>query len=155
MNKNIDAAQILGVNKSALQNKFKERQISDKNFNNLSKGKFEPYFPSEDIQERFAEIARNIGDPNVFLEVRPTLRLMFREFGILPLTGAFDSELNDFLFEEISPSPLPQQPMPSPAVVQTAMAPAPGVTNQGLTPIENALLSEEEKQIRLRQRGLV
>jgi len=155
MNKNIDAAQILGVNKSALQDKFKERQISDKNFNNLSKGKFEPYFPSEDIQERFAEIARNIGDPNVFLEVRPTLRLMFREFGILPLTGAFDSELNDFLFEEISPSPLPQQPMPSPAVVQTAMAPAPGVTNQGLTPIENALLSEEEKQIRLRQRGLV
>ena len=155
MNKNIDAAQILGVNKSALQDKFKERQISDKNFNNLSKGKFEPYFPSEDIQERFAEIARNIGDPNVFLEVRPTLRLMFREFGILPLTGAFDSELNDFLFEEISPSPLPQQPMPSPAVVQTAMAPAPGITNQGLTPIENALLSEEEKQIRLRQRGLV
>jgi hypothetical protein len=27
--------------------------------------------------------------------------------------------------------------------------------NQGLTPTENALLSEEEKQIRLRQRGLV
>jgi hypothetical protein len=26
--------------------------------------------------------------------------------------------------------------------------------NQGLTPIENALFSEEEKQIRLRQRGL-
>jgi hypothetical protein len=26
--------------------------------------------------------------------------------------------------------------------------------NQGLTQIENALLSEEEKQIRLRQRGL-
>jgi len=26
--------------------------------------------------------------------------------------------------------------------------------NQGLTPTENALLSEEEKQMRLRQRGL-
>jgi len=30
-----------------------------------------------------------------------------------------------------------------------------GTMNQGLTPTENALLSEEEKQIRLRQRGLV
>jgi hypothetical protein len=34
------------------------------------------------------------------------------------------------------------------------MAQAPGNLNQGLTNTENALLSEEEKQIRLRQRGL-
>ena len=40
MNKNISAAQILGVNKSSLQTEFKDRQISDA-FNNLAKGKFE------------------------------------------------------------------------------------------------------------------
>jgi len=34
------------------------------------------------------------------------------------------------------------------------MPQVPGIMNQGLTPTENALLSEEEKQIRLRQRGL-
>jgi hypothetical protein len=34
------------------------------------------------------------------------------------------------------------------------MVQAPGLMNQGLTATENALLSEEEKQIRLRQRGL-
>jgi len=34
------------------------------------------------------------------------------------------------------------------------MMQAPGTMNQGLTMTENALLSEEEKQIRLRQRGL-
>ena len=50
--------------------------------------------------------------------------------------------------------PLPQQPMPSQQVIQTAQNQALGNMNQGLTPIENALLSEEEKQIRLRQRGL-
>ena len=44
--------------------------------------------------------------------------------------------------------------MPSPEVIQTAAVQAPGAMNQGLTPVENALLSEEEKQIRLRQRGL-
>ena len=44
--------------------------------------------------------------------------------------------------------------MPNQQVVQTAALPASGVMNQGLTATENALLSEEEKQIRLRSRGL-
>jgi hypothetical protein len=51
-------------------------------------------------------------------------------------------------------SALPPTPMPSGEVIQTAAVQAPGLMNQGLTPTENALLSEEEKQIRLRQRGL-
>ena len=42
--------------------------------------------------------------------------------------------------------------MPSNQVIQ--MSQALGNMNQGLTPVENALLSEEEKMIRLRQRGL-
>jgi hypothetical protein len=50
--------------------------------------------------------------------------------------------------------PLPSTPMPDQQVIQTAMMPASGVMNQGLTATENALLSEEEKQIRLRSRGL-
>jgi hypothetical protein len=50
--------------------------------------------------------------------------------------------------------PLPSTPMPDQQVIQTAMMPASGVMNQGLTATENALLSEEEKQMRLRQRGL-
>jgi len=51
-------------------------------------------------------------------------------------------------------SQLPTTPMPNAQVVQTAALQAPGVMNQGLTTTENALLSEEEKQIRLRSRGL-
>jgi hypothetical protein len=44
--------------------------------------------------------------------------------------------------------------MPSNKCIQTSAMPAPGTMNQGLTAVENALLSDEEKQIRLRQRGL-
>jgi hypothetical protein len=45
--------------------------------------------------------------------------------------------------------------MPNQQVIQPQpMAQAPGNLNQGLTNTENALLSEEEKQIRLRSRGL-
>ena len=50
--------------------------------------------------------------------------------------------------------PLPDTPMPNAQVFQTAALPAPGAMNQGLTPTENALLSDEEKQIKLRSRGL-
>ena len=49
---------------------------------------------------------------------------------------------------------LPEQTMPNPQVIQNQITQAPGAMNQGLTMSENALLSEEEKMIRLRQRGL-
>jgi hypothetical protein len=148
MNKNISAAQILGVNKSSLQTEFKDRQISDKTFNNLAKGKFEPYFPSEDIQARFAEIARNLGDPNVFTEVRPTLRLMLQEFRRLPLTSVFDSDVNDFLFEEALLPPLPSTPQP---VVNTQTSAQQIDPNTNLTRTQQALLSPEEQVIASRR----
>mgnify|MGYP003110527101 FL=1 len=56
------------------------------------------------------------------------------------------------LFGKAPEKPLPSTPMPNQQVVQTAQAPS--ITNQGLTATENALLSEEEKAIKLRQRGL-
>jgi len=144
MNKNISAAQILGVNKSALQREFKDRQLSDKTFNNLARGKFEPYFPSEDIQQRFAEISRNLGDPNIFTEVRPTLRLMLKEFKRLPLTSVFDSDVNDFLFEETIIPPLPNLPQPS-VNTQANVETVDPTTN--LTRTQKALLSPEEQII--------
>ena len=53
-----------------------------------------------------------------------------------------------------SSTPLPQTPMPSTNVVGQNIQPQ-TMTNQGLTPTELALLSPEEQQIRLRQRGLI
>ena len=149
MNKNISAAQILGVKKSALQREFKDRQLSDATFNSLARGRFEPYFPSEDIQQRFAEIARNLGDPNVFTEVRPTLRLMLQEFRRLPLTSVFDSDINDFLFEESLLPPLPSTPQP---VVGTQANTQQINPTTNLTRTEQALLSPEEQVIRERLR---
>jgi hypothetical protein len=58
------------------------------------------------------------------------------------------------LFGKAPQKPLPPTPMPNQQVIQTAAVQAPGAMNQGLTATENALLSEEEKQITLRNRGL-
>jgi hypothetical protein len=44
--------------------------------------------------------------------------------------------------------------MPNPSVIGQVQ-PQPMTTDQGLTPTEMALLSPEEQQIRLRQRGLI
>ena len=72
----------------------------------------------------------------------------------LTLFDDFNLDLEDFLpdTDPQGQSALPPQPMPSNQVIQ--MSQALGNMNQGLTPVENALLSEEEKMIRLRQRGL-
>ena len=149
MNKNISAANILGVNNNRLRTEFKDRQLSDATFRNLARGKFEPYFPSDDIQERFREIANNLGDPNIFREVESTLRLMSSEFRSLPLNGAFDVELNDYLFEDIATPPLPSLPQPT-VNTQANVQNVNPTTN--LTSTETALLSPEEQVIRQRLR---
>jgi len=149
MYKNINAAEILGVDIGALRREFRDRQISPKTFLNLSNAKFEPYFPSEDIRARFAEIARNLGDPNVYLEVAPILRSMRSMFKQLPLDGSFDIELDDFLFEEAPLIPLPSLPQPT---VNTQPIVQPATQNTTLTRTEQALLSPSEQVIRERLR---
>ena len=73
------------------------------------------------------------------------------------LYGDFQLDLEQFLpdTQPDGQSALPPTPMPNQEAVQTAaVMPAAGAMNQGLTNTENALLSEEEKQITLRNRGL-
>ena len=179
MHKNINAAEILGVSKSNLQREFSDRQFSTDAFKDLRRGKFDSYFPSDDIRDRFREIAKDLGTYDVFKTALPSLLRMRRDMNRLRLDGSYQKniepqrfaegglaytpnledvdqvgiDLNDYLLEEIETLPLPQTPMPSAQILQPQ---APGnITSQGLTPTELALLSPEEQQIRLRQRGLV
>ena len=179
MHKNINAAEILGVSRNNLQNEFADRQLSVSNFNNLRTGKYDPYIPSDDIRARFREIAQNLGAPDSFTIALPSLLRMQLDMRRLKLDGSFQNniepqrfaqgglaytpnlgetdqqgiDLNDYLLPEVQTPPLPPQPMPNAQVLQKQ---GPGGTMyQGLTPAENAYLSEEEKMIRLRDRGLV
>jgi len=79
---------------------------------------------------------------------------MYGVFRNLRLFGEFDVKLEDFLpsAEPETRVPLPEQPMPSPNIIGQGPQ---MTTSMGLTPTELALLSPEEKQLRLRQRGLV
>ena len=162
MYRNLNSANILGVEDNALRKTFKERQLSDDSFRQLKDGRFEPYFPSKDIEDRFKEIARDLGDIDVFKEIKPTLKEMNRDLKSLDLEETFDLDLTDYLeegpgiAESLGLGNIGQPPMPNQQILQTSQVQAPGsnVTSQGLTPTELALLSPEEQQIRLRQRGL-
>ena len=195
MFRDLEAAQILDTTPNSLRKLFKERQISNKNFNNLLRGSFDPYYPSDDIISKFREISRTLGESNPFVEARTDINSIKRDFRNLGLETRFrteravgghiqealneeydvfsvikkiandlntldlDQEFNIELSDYIQPAatvnvaPLPPQPMPNAQVLKKQGS---GSTMyQGLTPAENAYLSEEEKMIRLRDRGLV
>jgi len=149
MYKNIEAAQILGTGASSLRKEFQDRQLSPQTFNNLRFGKYEPYFPSKEIQDRFREIARNLGSPDAFRIALPTLRAMRSQMRFLTLDDIFDIDLRDFSFGDISTPSLP--PTPQPAInTQANVQQIDPTTN--LTRTEQALLSPEEQIIRERLR---
>jgi len=200
MFKDLEAAQELGNSATELRRVFKERQLSGKTFNQLNRGKFEPYYPSKDIIKKFREIALNLGEDNAFLAARGDLKTIkddlkalgfndrFRpEFSVgghvestaftesmgditsvlsevdrdmrdLDLDEEFDDQIdiNNYITQQELQTPmLPQTPMPNQNVIQASIkAQATEPLNDGLTNTENALLSQEEKMIRLRQRGL-
>ena len=166
MYKNIDAANTLGTNSIALRREFRDRQISSNTFNKLQRAKFDPYYPSLDIQDRFREVARNLGDPNPFLIAAPTLRQIRRDLSALSLFEDFDLMLDEYLFEDLGlappgltgQGPLQVTPGVDPNLVTQGVtgnvAGGQNVLPTGLTRTETALLSPEEQAIRLRQRGL-
>ena len=149
MYKNIEAAQILGTGASSLRKEFQDRQLSTQTFNNLRFGKYEPYFPSKDIQDRFREIARNIGSPDAFRIALPTLRAMRSQMRFLTLDDIFDIDLRDFSFGDIQTPTLPITPQP---VVNTRANAQQIDPTTNLTRTEQALLSPEEQVIRERLR---
>jgi len=150
MYKDINAAETLGVDDSRLNTEFRDRQISGSTFNKLKNGRFDPYFPSRDIQNRFREIAEDLGDVNVFPEVAPILREMSAEFRALSLDEAFDVNLSDYLLEDIGSVPLPPQVSSATPIVQP---PRPVAQQNQLTDTELALLSPGEQLIALRNRN--
>ena len=164
----LKAANKFDVDDSELAAVFEDRGISKREYGALFGGDFRPYTPSENIVEKFARKADEFREANPaykdpFQEALPTIIEMIQEFSGADLSESWNFKPSDFGIEEVDEEiqfkdptlgSLPEQPMPSNQVIQTPQLQGMGNMNQGLTPIENALLSDEEKQIRLRNRGM-
>ena len=153
MYRDLKAAQLLGVSTGNLRKEFKERQLSQDTYNALNRGVFKSYFPSEDIQARFQEISRNIGEPNPFRIALPTLQQLRFNFNNLRLDFNFDNFINpgDFLLRD-APAPIAAPQIPRSGAVITPPPRADVIPQTGLTRTETALLSPEEQIIRARTR---
>jgi hypothetical protein len=159
MKTHIRNAKKLGLSDDKIFEIFQKRGYK-KDYIYLEDGAFDPYYPSKGIQLKFEEIATDTGLTNPFEEAAPIIDKMYDAFNEKSLTDpTFEFKLEDFLpdTDPEGQSALPPTAMPNAQVIQSAamqQVGASGTMNQGLTPTENALLSDEEKQIKLRSRGL-
>jgi len=157
MAEHLKNAQTLGVNRGELSKLFESRGLSADTISNIGRGRFEPFFPSDAIINRFREIANQTGQPNPWYEAVGTLREMRSKFKSQNLFMPLNLELKNFLPVSQS-TPAPSLPLNTPSPNPNVFAQSQGTTNQplnnGLTITENAYLSESEKAMRLKQRGL-
>tara|TARA_E500000318_G_scaffold44378_1_gene41965 strand:+ start:3021 stop:7016 length:3996 start_codon:yes stop_codon:yes gene_type:complete len=154
MRRHIKNAKNVGLDEDKLAEIFNKRGLK-KDYSYLNENIFSPYFPSRNIIQKFDEIATDTNRPNPFTQAEQTIEKMYEDFSTKSLNDTtFNFKLEDYLPKpqpSMSQAPLPEQPQPSPQVVNAQ----PNVMQSGLTPTEQALLSEEEKSIKLKQRGLM
>ena len=140
-----------------------------KEFNFMNEGEYLPFKISpgyskkvreqrEKLEEQFEQLTFEAPLDEEALKI---LNEMKRDMIGMSLDDRYQDQirLEDYLtgekrsssINDIPTPPLPEQPQPNPQVVSTPPMPM----QSGLTTTENALLSDEEKAIRLRQRGIV
>jgi hypothetical protein len=163
LQRKINAAQVLDLSRKSINDLFERRQ-EKKNYKRILKNRFEPFTITENVKKVFERQERKLQENFDTLDI-PTglprsveriIKNLGKRMKRIPLGDDFYKYINvdDYMIKDQSSLPqgfLPQQPMPN---VPAQPAQVSSITQTGLTPTENALLSEEEKQIRLRQRGL-
>ncbi len=172
-----DLAQVLEVPQQDLRKKFMDRGEINA-YNHISSGRFYPFEITDPIAKKFREQRTALEsdfdqlkfeapyDPATIQTLNQLKSLMKQ----IPLGDNFYDYIKpeDWLIDtkrsqapgseqQVARAPLPPTPMPSQQVVQPTPQIAQGtagVMQNGLTPTESALLSESEKVMRLKQRGL-
>ena len=164
MHLDLKAANEFEVEDEELAQVFDERGIPSNVTGPLFEGLFRPYVPSENIVGKFYQIdAKN--NTQSMEQALPVITDMIEAFQNAPLDKQFKFKLQDFGIDmpdnkiDISPNsfdPFSQSNLTTPAVDPNVIQPVQqaSVSQTGLTPTEQALLSPEEQAIRLRQRGM-
>ena len=153
-----DAVKLLGMRDPKIAEIFQERN-SINLYAFIEDKKFKPFSVSSDVMGDYAKYAKEKNIPNPLnRDVIKKLKKIERKLYKQKLNKDFIINEEDYLLPESNTSmvpPLPEMPPPNASVVQSTPQTTPGVMQTGLTPVETALLSEEEKMITLKNRGLV
>jgi hypothetical protein len=158
MKRTYDSAKFLGMKEKDIEKIFKKRnKMRELAF--IQDNKFKPFAITRGYLQAYQELAEEKGIKNPLNKrILKTIDRINKKLRKQRLNKEFRINPDDYILKQSTRdqlSTLPANlPMPNQQVVQTAMLPASGNINQGLTATENALLSDEEKSIRLRERGL-
>ena len=123
----------------------------------IEDNRFKPFNISDDVIAGYEKLAEEKNIPNPLddqvLEILESIQ--DKLFEDQELNKPFVINEEDYLIKpkQTSSVPLPDTPMPNAAVVASNQAPV-NTMQTGLTAMEQALLSEEEKMITLKNRGL-
>ena len=159
LKRQMDAAKVLGMRDKEIFQQFDARNRKNI-YAYLDKNRFLPLGVTEGMQDAYRRLSKQYGIDNPLTKrIQKTINKIQKRLYKQRLNQDFIIDPNDYIIQKSAEvgkqsMALPEQPMPSSQVIQSAMMPTTGPMNQGLTPTENALLSEEEKMIRLRSRGL-
>jgi hypothetical protein len=131
-------------------------------YQNIEDNQFFPLLISERAALQFSQLAEDKGIPNVFTdEILEVIEQMSLDMSELKLNQDFTLDIENYLLPTpgdeaslITP-PLPIQVTDAKPNSQIINSGQTAQLNNGLTMSENALLSEEEKMIRLRQRNMI
>ena len=163
MSDDMKGAKELGMNTKDLF--LATERLGIKTYRRLISDTYQPYQISNNIIFSMALNAREIGVPNAYKEARSTIRTILRQLYQISLTpgaewpeiinplravGAVESKDQS----SITPNIPVETSEVSEEVVQTSALPQDINPETGLTYIDDALLSNEEKAMRLRQKGL-
>jgi hypothetical protein len=123
----------------------------------IENNQFKPFNISKDVIKGFIKLSEEKNIPNPLDdEVLKILdKIQEKLFNEQKLNQPFVINEEDYLIKpkQTSRVPLPETPMPDASVVASNQAPV-NTMQTGLTAMEQALLSEEEKMITLKNRGL-
>ena len=151
-----DAVKLLGMRDPKIGEEFSDQKaLSTYRF--IEDNQFRPFSISKDVLKGFLKLSEEKNIPNPLddqvLDILQKIqeKLMDNQ----KLNKPFIINEEDYLIKEPTDTsmvpPLPEQPQPNPAIVQTP----PPVNQTGLTMTEQALLSDEEKMMTLKNRGFV
>jgi hypothetical protein len=157
MRRTYDAAKFLGMKERDIEEIFAKRgRIRELGF--IKDNYFKPFTITKGYLQAYQDLAKEKGIPNPLnRRILKTIDRINKKLRKQRLNKEFKINSDDYILKQSTRdqlSVLPDTPMPAANVVQTASLPASGTTMNGLTPTENALLSEEEKMIKLRSRGI-
>jgi hypothetical protein len=158
----VDSAQVLGMRRRELKKQFAKRGLETLYNKYLRRNKFQPFTVSEGMENAYRDLAKEKGIENPFNKgVKKRIKKIIRQLKKQRLNENYIIRESDWMSvlpgargvqtAQRSQTPLPATPGVSPQLMTQGPQ---NITQTGLTHTENALLSNEEKAMRLRQRGL-